>query len=98
MGRTKSGSEKQEEIAWNVGMFEPTVEDTLFLTLFILCDLSKDVIWKRKNIQWIMVKSENYAILLPKSFMVIVIFECNDIFNPSPLGLWEKAGARCPVY
>lgn len=44
-----------------------------------------------------MVKSENCAILLPKSFMVIVIFECNNIFNPIPLGLWEKAGARCPV-
>lgn len=45
-----------------------------------------------------MVKSEDCAILLPKSFMVMVIFECNDIFNPILLGLWGKAGARCPVY
>lgn len=36
-----------------------------------------------------MVKSENCAVLLPKSFMVIVIFECNDIFNPILLGLWD---------
>lgn len=74
-------------------MREP-VEDTPFLSLFILCDLSKDVILKRKIIQWIMVKSENCAILLPKSFMVIVIFECNNIFNPIPLELWEKSWGK----
>jgi hypothetical protein len=88
VGRTKSGTERLEEIACNV-VYVWTWR-TCFPTLFLLCDLNKAIIQKRKITQIRMARSENYAILLPKSFMAIVTYECNDTFVALEKGYGAK--------